>query len=66
LRSAIIRFIHQSSELGFACWASTFTAPYSGSLITGRYSCCGLAREKPAFRSALHCIGVRTPFRSPR
>ena len=25
-----------------------------------------LTLEKPAFRSALHCIGVRTPFRSPR
>ena len=32
----------------------------------GRIRRCGLAREKPALRSALHCIGVRTPLRSPR
>jgi len=25
-----------------------------------------LAVEKPALRSELHCIGVRTPLRSPR
>ena len=25
-----------------------------------------VAREKPALRSALHCMGVRTPLRSPR
>ena len=24
------------------------------------------ASEKPAFRSPLHCMGVRTPLRSPR
>ena len=37
-----------------------------GSMMTGEYSFWGLAWEKPAFRSGLHCIGVRTPFRSPR
>mgnify|MGYP001249926168 CR=1 FL=1 len=26
----------------------------------------GWARETPPFRSGLHCIGVRTPLRSPR
>ena len=26
----------------------------------------GWRAEKPALRSALHCIGVRTPLRSPR
>ena len=26
----------------------------------------GTAREKPALRSAFHCMGVRTPLRSPR
>ena len=62
------RFIHHSREFGLFCCASTLMAAawYSGSMITGRYSCCGFAVENPALRSALHCMGVRTPFRSPR
>ena len=31
-----------------------------------RRAACGLAREKPPLRSGDHCIGVRTPSRSPR
>ena len=48
--------------------ASTLTASYpkTGSMITGLDSRAGFARENPPLRSALHCIGVRTPWRSPR
>jgi hypothetical protein len=68
LRSAINRRIHHRSEFGLFDWVSTFTASgwYSGSDTIGRYRRCGLARENPALRSADHCMGVRTPLRSPR
>ena len=35
-------------------------------MIGGSTSCSGSAREKPPLRSDDHCIGVRTPSRSPR
>jgi hypothetical protein len=35
-------------------------------MIGGRYRLAGSAREKPPFLSNDHCIGVRTPSRSPR
>ena len=35
-------------------------------MITGLYNLAGKVREKPALRSAFHCMGVRTPLRSPR
>ena len=68
LRRAIMLRIQLNSDDGSPCCASTFTASYpkTGSMITGLYSLAGKAREKPALRSAFHCMGVRTPFRSPR
>src|SRR5580698_8312603 len=36
-----------------------------GSMTGGRYSRCGSQLEKPPLRSGVHCIGVRTPSRSP-
>src|SRR6266516_6686681 len=35
------------------------------SMLTGRYSRPGSQVEKPALRSGVHCMGVRTPSRSP-
>jgi len=68
LRRAIRRFIHQRSEVGLPCCVSTLMNSkwYSGSMLMGRKSCCGFAAEKPAFRPPLHCMGILTPFRSPR
>ena len=34
-------------------------------MMTGKYIRAGSAREKPALRSGVHCIGVRTESRSP-
>ena len=31
-----------------------------------RHDAAASAREKPALRSPVHCMGVRTPLRSPR
>ena len=39
---------------------------HTGSAITGLYRRAASAREKPALRSPFHCMGVRTPLRSPR
>ncbi len=39
--------------------------PWTGSMMTGRFSLPGSHEEKPALRSGVHCIGVRTPSRSP-
>ena len=61
-----------SASAGTISSSGLFTAPSSAQPITisgmmiGRYSRCGFERENPALRSELHCMGVRTPLRSPR
>ena len=67
-RMLMMRFIHHSREEELFCCISTLTVAgwYSGSLMRGRYRECGWALEKPALRSRFHCMGVRTPSRSPR
>ncbi len=66
-RTASMVRVQFSSEVELSRCASTLTAwyPYTGSWLAGRYSRPGLAVEKPALRSGVHCIGVRTPSRSP-
>src|SRR5215216_7164630 len=68
LRSEMNRRSQRSSDVGVRSCASTLTAwnPYTGSISGGAYSCAKSAREKPPLRSPVHCIGVRTPSRSPR
>src|SRR4029078_9934674 len=65
MRPAISRRIHCSGDEGLRLCASTLTdwKPYTASMIGGRYSDWGSARENPAVRSGLHCICVRTASR---
>ena len=44
----------------------TGAALIGGSTISGEKRAAVSASLNPAFRSALHCMGVRTPLRSPR
>src|ERR1700730_4577326 len=48
LRTASMRLVQLSSELGSRDWASTLVDgyPYTASMMGGRYSRCGSAREK--------------------
>src|SRR5450756_93468 len=55
-----------SSEVGWASCASTLIVVKwcTSDWTTGRYSWPGSEVEKPALRSGVHCIGVRTESRS--
>src|SRR5690606_25644735 len=68
LRMLIALFIHHNNDEVLCDCSSTLTdSKWNwGSKIKGRYSICGLAVEKPALRPECHCMGVRTPSRSPR
>src|SRR3984893_12286712 len=48
LRTASMRLVQLKSELGSRDWASTLVDgyPYTASMMGGRYSRCGSAREK--------------------
>ena len=54
------------SSLAMPHFLSFLTSRRWDSTITGLNRRAASAREKPAFRSLDHCIGVRTPRRSPR
>ena len=69
LRRAISRFVQFRSECGFSCCDSTLTRFIVIRRIDVDWEVEALrigTSRSPALRSGLHCIGVRTPLRSPR
>src|SRR4029077_17018654 len=68
LRTWMMCCIHESREWSVRFCDRTLTAgyPQTGFSISGEYKLSGSAEENPPFQPPLHCMGVRTPLRSPR